>query len=53
VDVDPYTFNIDPDKIAEKITDRTVAIIPVHLFGLPANMPRIMSIARYYGLKVI
>lgn len=53
VDVDPYTFNIDPDKIAEKITDRTVAIIPVHLFGLPANMPRIMSIAHYYGLNVI
>jgi len=53
VDVDPYTFNIDPDKIAEKVTSRTRAIIPVHLFGLPANMPRIMSIARYYGLNVI
>lgn len=53
VDVDPLTFNIDPDKIAEKVTSRTRAIIPVHLFGLPANMPRVMSIARYYGLNVI
>ena len=53
VDVDPYTFNIDPDKIAEKITSRTRAIIPVHLFGLPTNMPRVMSIARHYGLNVI
>ena len=53
VDVDPYTFNIDPDKIAEKVTSRTRAVIPVHLFGLPANMPRVMSIARYYGLNVI
>jgi perosamine synthetase len=53
VDVDPLTFNMDPDKIAEKVTSKTVAIIPVHLFGLPANMPRIMSIANYYGLDVI
>jgi dTDP-4-amino-4,6-dideoxygalactose transaminase len=53
VDVDPYTFNIDPDKIAEKVTSRTRAIIPVHLFGLPANMPSIMSIAHHYGLDVI
>jgi CDP-6-deoxy-D-xylo-4-hexulose-3-dehydrase len=53
VDVDPYTFNIDPDKIAEKVTSRTRAIIPVHLFGLPADMPRIMSIAHHYGLDVI
>jgi dTDP-4-amino-4,6-dideoxygalactose transaminase len=53
VDVDPLTFNIDPDKIAEKVTDRTRAILPVHLFGLPANMPRIMSIAHWYGLDVI
>ena len=53
VDVDAHTFNMNPDKIAEKITTRTRAIIPVHLFGLPADMPRIMSIARYYGLDVI
>lgn len=53
VDVDPVTFNIDPDKIALKITNRTRAIIPVHLFGLPANMERVVSIAKYYGLQVI
>jgi perosamine synthetase len=53
VDVDPVTFNMDPNKIAEKITPRTRAIIPVHLFGLPANMPSIMSIAHHYGLNVI
>lgn len=53
VDVDECTYNMDPDEIAKKITDRTRAIIPVHLFGLPANMERIMSIARYYGLQVI
>jgi CDP-6-deoxy-D-xylo-4-hexulose-3-dehydrase len=53
VDVDPVTFNMDPNKIAEKITPRTRAIIPVHLFGLPADMPRIMSIAHHYGLDVI
>jgi len=53
VDVDPLTFNINPDKIAEKVTSRTRAIMPVHLFGLPANMTRVMSIARYYGLSVI
>lgn len=53
VDVDPVTFNIDTDKIALKITNRTRAIIPVHLFGLPANMERVVSIAKYYGLQVI
>jgi perosamine synthetase len=53
VDVDPLTFNIDPDKIALQITNRTRAIIPVHLFGLPADMPRVMSIANYYGLDVV
>ena len=53
VDVDPYTFNMDPNKIREKITSRTRAIIPVHLFGLPCKMPRIMSAAAAYGLQVI
>jgi dTDP-4-amino-4,6-dideoxygalactose transaminase len=53
VDVDPRTFNMNPDEIALKITDRTRAIIPVHLFGLPADMVRITSIAKYYGLHII
>jgi dTDP-4-amino-4,6-dideoxygalactose transaminase len=53
VDICPDTFNIDPDKIAAKITSRTKAIIPVHLFGHPADMAPIMDIARKHHLKVI
>jgi perosamine synthetase len=53
VDVDPNTFNIDPWLIEEKITSRTRAIMPVHLLGLPADMTRIMPIARQYGLQVL
>src|SRR5690606_34189518 len=53
VDVDPETFQIDPEKIAEKITPRTKAIIPVHILGLPADMDRIMAIAKQHNLVVI
>lgn len=53
VDVDPYTFNINPKLIEEKITPRTRAIIPVHLMGLPCNMPEIMEIAKKHNLQVI
>ena len=53
VDICPDTFNIDPGKIAAKITSRTRAIIPVHLFGHPADMDPIMDIARKHHLKVI
>ena len=53
VDVDPRTFNIDPTKLEAAITSRTCAIIPVHLFGLPADMPAIMDIAEIYELNVI
>lgn len=53
VDIVPETFNIDPEKIEEKITDNTRAIIPVHLFGHPADMDRIMELARRYDLVVI
>ncbi|MFI8962672.1 DegT/DnrJ/EryC1/StrS family aminotransferase [Streptomyces sp. NPDC053493] len=52
-DVDPVTFNIDPDDIERRITDRTKAIIPVHLHGAPADMDRITDIARRHGLAVI
>ena len=52
-DIDPATYNIDPKDIERKITDKTKAIVPVHLFGYPANMPEIMEIARKYNLKVI
>ncbi|MEE9431566.1 MAG: DegT/DnrJ/EryC1/StrS family aminotransferase, partial [Melioribacteraceae bacterium] len=53
VDSDPTTFNIDPNKIEEKITDKTKAIIPVHLYGQSADMDAIMKIAKKHNLKVI
>lgn len=53
VDIDPETFNIDPDKIEAAITSKTKAVIVVHLFGQPAEMDRIMEIAGKYDLKVI
>ena len=53
VDIDPDTFQIDPDKIEEKITSRTIAIMPVHILGLPADMLRIMAIARKHKLLVV
>ncbi|MEN6622388.1 MAG: DegT/DnrJ/EryC1/StrS family aminotransferase [Smithella sp.] len=53
VDINPDTFNINPDLIPEKITAKTKAIIPVHLFGHPADMDPIMQIARIHNLKVI
>jgi len=53
VDVDIKTYNIDPEKIEEKITDKTKAIIPIHTFGQPAEMDKILKIAQEYDLKVI
>lgn len=53
VDCHPDYYTIDTSKIAEKITKRTKAIIPVHLYGQPANMPEIMKIAEKFNLKVI
>ncbi|HLC48507.1 MAG TPA: DegT/DnrJ/EryC1/StrS aminotransferase family protein [Candidatus Norongarragalinales archaeon] len=53
VDVDPLTYNIDPKKIEERITQRTRAIIPVHLFGLPCDMDPIMDLARKHDLRVV
>jgi len=53
VDINPDYYTIDPDQIEEKITDRTKAIIPVHLYGHPANMSKVMAIANKYNLKVI
>lgn len=52
-DTDLETFNIDPKLIEQKITSRTVGIIPVHLYGQPADMEAVMSIARRYNLWVI
>jgi len=53
VDTNPATFQIDTDKIEEKITSRTIAIQPVHILGLPANIEKIMDIARKHKLLVI
>jgi len=53
VDVDPRTYNLDPSLLAEKITDRTRAVMAVHISGLPAPMDEILAIARPRGIKVI
>ena len=53
VDINPKTYNIDISKIEEKITPKTKAIIPVHLFGQPADMDPILAIAQKYNLKVV
>jgi len=53
VDIDPETFNMDPDDLERKITPKSKAIIIVALYGLPCNMDRIMEIANKYGLPVV
>jgi dTDP-4-amino-4,6-dideoxygalactose transaminase len=53
VDIDPASYNIDTSKIEKKITKKTKAILPVHLYGHAANMDDIMRLAGKYGLKVI
>jgi len=53
VDIEPDTYNIDPKQIEAAITPRTKAIVPVHLFGQPADMDPIMEIARKYDLRVV
>jgi len=52
-DIDEKTFNLDPNKIEEKITDKTKAIIPVHLYGQPCDMDKIIEIARKHNLYII
>ena len=53
VDIDPVTGCIDPDKIESAITDKTVAIMPVHVYGTPCDVERIDVIAKKHNLKVI
>ena len=53
VDIDPRTYNIDPARIEAKITKNTKAILPVHLYGQPASMERILDIAKKHNLKVV
>jgi len=52
-DIDPHTFQIDPKDIARKITPRTKAIIPVHLFGQPAPLDKIMALAQPRGIHIV
>jgi dTDP-4-amino-4,6-dideoxygalactose transaminase len=53
VDIDPVSFNLDPDRLEAAITARTKAILTVHQIGLPCDLPRILPIARAHGLPVI
>lgn len=53
VDIDPVTYNIDPAKIEKKITKKTKAILPVHIFGQSTDMAPILKIAKKHGLKII
>jgi len=53
VDIDPVTYNIDPGLIEAKITPGTRCILPVHLYGHPADMDTIMELAKKHNLKVI
>lgn len=53
VDIDPRTYNIDPERIEEKITPRTKVIMPVHLYGQPADMDPILEVASRHGLPVL
>lgn len=52
-DVDPATYTIDAELLKSRITDRTKAVIPVHLYGQPSNMNEVMAVARERGLRVI
>jgi perosamine synthetase len=52
-DIDPKTYNINPEKIEDAITDKTKAIMPVHLYGQPADMDHICKIAEDHDLKII
>lgn len=53
VDIDPRTFNMDPQRVADAVTARTRALLPVHLFGQPADLPALQAIARRHDLVII
>lgn len=53
VDIDPHTYNLDPERLEAAITEKTKAIMPVHLYGQPANMTAIQEIAQRYNLAII
>lgn len=53
VDIDPATYGVDPTRVEDAITQRTRAIMPVHLYGQPTDMPALVDIARRHGLRII
>ena len=53
VDVDPISYNMDASKMEERITDKTVAAIPVHTFGQPCEMDAITAVAEKHGLRIL
>lgn len=53
VDIEPETYNIDPNKIEENVTERTKAVMPVHLYGHPCEMKRIINIAKKHKLSIV
>jgi perosamine synthetase len=53
VDIDLATFNVDPARLAEAVTERTVGLIPVHLFGLPAELAPVLELARSHDLWIL
>ena len=52
-DIEPNTFNLDPEKVEIAITQQTTAIMPVHVYGNPCDLERFKEIADIYGLKLI
>ena len=53
VDIDPRSFTMDPDALTQQVTDRTKAVLPVHLFGQPVDMDPVRAVARQHGLTVV
>ena len=53
VDVDPVTYNMNPDEIEKHISSRTKCVIPVHCFGMPCDMSRIVPAAKRHGLRIL
>jgi dTDP-4-amino-4,6-dideoxygalactose transaminase len=53
VDIEPDTYNIDPKSFQAAITKKTKAVIPVHIYGQPANMDEIVAISRKHGIKIV
>ena len=52
-DIDPVTYNLDPKSVEKKITNKTRAIVPVHLYGMPCDMDAFMALAKKHNLRII